>query len=139
MTYELDTSQRSVVYMRPAITRIPSPAEGAGVMRAGVPFYNENAAPLAVARIIVYPDAAGTLASPRVVLVMRNDGLKLGRFDMLGQTRKIATEAEFAAEFFTGYIQPGSDPPVPPTKVDFIATVLEPCWRWQRTENAKAT
>jgi hypothetical protein len=136
MPFALDTSQRSIVYTRPAITRAPTDAEGAG-QRTGEPFQNEQAEPFSLAQIVVYPDAAGTAAAPRVAAVSRTDGIALGRLDMLGQVTEFATEADFAAIYLKDFRASGSS--TPPTTVDFLASTLAEMFRWQKTENAKET
>lgn len=136
MAFSLDTTQRSIVYTRPAITRTPSAAEGAG-QRAGEPAFNEFAEPFALAQIVVYPDALGTAASPKVVAVARTDGAQLGRLDMMGQALPYATEADFAGVYLKDYRAPGAS--TAPTTVDYLASTLSPEWRWQKTENAKET
>lgn len=136
MAYQIDTTQRSIVYTRPAITRAPTNAEGAG-QRVGEPYYNEFAEPFSLAAIVVYPDAAGTVASPKVVAVARTDGAQFGRLDMMGQALPYATEADFAAVYLKDYRAPGAS--TAPTTVDYLASTLSPEWRWQKTENAKET
>lgn len=136
MAFALDTTQRSIVYTRPVVTRAPTPAEGAG-QRACEPFYNEFAEPFSLAEIVVYPDALGTAASPKVVAVARTDGVQFGRLDMMGQVLPYATEGDFAGVYLKDYRAPGAT--VAPTTIDYLASTLAPEWRWQKTENAKET
>lgn len=134
MAFALDTTQTSIVYTRPAVTRAPAAPEGSG-QRTGEPFFSEQAEPFALAQIVVYPDALGTAAAPRVVAIARTDGIRLGRLDMLGQVVEYATEADFAAVYLLGYRASGSS--LPPTTVDFLATTLAEPHRWQKIQNAK--